>query len=603
MDVFRGLIMLLMAWDHTQEFLKDRKPDQGSEMWSGKFTNYDDSNITFLSRSASHFCAPGFFLTMGIGMQFWTIQAMQRGTLPELSCCTWFGGRSMENYVRRYFITRGMVLIVCGRIVNVCEAGYIWVFLFVFSKIGGKDVLPPSSFVPIDPALLEWFPLVGIWQVLVGLGTSMMVGGLFCPLVYHHRKLGSVSMLVLAVASMALSAHAIVEAQGDDPADGDSAWPKAFFAAETVDQVFLRFLLIPGRTFFGIVAYPLCPWVSLTLLGFPLAVLFRWLQKKTQLRGWDVRKASKASWIEPTLAVIGLQLLAAFFFLRFRLSEQYAKYFSFRGYPRGEFDSPYKGIFTFCKYPPDACYILVTTGVNFLVWFLLSAFLQLESGATTLTSATSSAGRRDLPFLQGENFSAANANRDVIPLDDDLYHRDDDGRFGAGGGANAMQEFGHGYSPGEYSFDDDQLLSHRYGRNCRARWCFFPSCVLRTLRNLLRLVVHIAGNIGRCAQQQGAIFRQCKRELTGFLYSFGVVPLFFYMMHYLLLATVSICAKIAYQDTNNPNAKIDPNVPLHWPLWALGLVWLGVVLLLRKPCEMYNRFKRRKSKDSLWRLF
>ena len=85
MDVFRGLIMVVMCWDHTQEFLVPRgdPANSGSEMWSGPLKTYDHSIPEFLSRFVSHFCAPGFFLTMGIGMQLFTHSRMQRGTLPQ----------------------------------------------------------------------------------------------------------------------------------------------------------------------------------------------------------------------------------------------------------------------------------------------------------------------------------------------------------------------------------------------------------------------------------------------------------------------------------------------------------------------------------------
>jgi len=40
----------------------------GSERWDGAYATYQNNGGVFFARIISHFCAPGFFFTMGIGM-------------------------------------------------------------------------------------------------------------------------------------------------------------------------------------------------------------------------------------------------------------------------------------------------------------------------------------------------------------------------------------------------------------------------------------------------------------------------------------------------------------------------------------------------------
>jgi uncharacterized membrane protein len=64
-DALRGLIMIVMALDHTREFFSD------SAM---VFPPEDLTRTTvsiFLTRWITHFCAPVFFFTTGIGVFFW----------------------------------------------------------------------------------------------------------------------------------------------------------------------------------------------------------------------------------------------------------------------------------------------------------------------------------------------------------------------------------------------------------------------------------------------------------------------------------------------------------------------------------------------------
>lgn len=64
LDLLRGLIMCLMAIDHTSAAVTGNHP---YEFFNRPVVVYD-SVATFLTRFVTHFCAPGFFFLMGAGM-------------------------------------------------------------------------------------------------------------------------------------------------------------------------------------------------------------------------------------------------------------------------------------------------------------------------------------------------------------------------------------------------------------------------------------------------------------------------------------------------------------------------------------------------------
>jgi uncharacterized membrane protein len=85
-DCVRGLVMILMALDHTREFLT-----------AARFAPLDLAHTTpalFLTRWVTHFCAPVFFLLAGLGISL----SVARGrTVPEIS---------------HFLLTRGLWLVL-----------------------------------------------------------------------------------------------------------------------------------------------------------------------------------------------------------------------------------------------------------------------------------------------------------------------------------------------------------------------------------------------------------------------------------------------------------------------------------------------------------
>jgi uncharacterized membrane protein len=64
LDALRGIIMLLMALDHTAFFVTETS---SFEYWGIELPVYQ--NVLYFSiRLSSHICAPGFFFLMGVSM-------------------------------------------------------------------------------------------------------------------------------------------------------------------------------------------------------------------------------------------------------------------------------------------------------------------------------------------------------------------------------------------------------------------------------------------------------------------------------------------------------------------------------------------------------
>ena len=94
-DVVRGVIMILMALDHTRDFFGIPGPSP---------TNLAQASAPlFLTRWVTHICAPVFFLLAGTGARL----SLRRRSITELS---------------RFLLTRGIWLIVAELVLARCFA-------------------------------------------------------------------------------------------------------------------------------------------------------------------------------------------------------------------------------------------------------------------------------------------------------------------------------------------------------------------------------------------------------------------------------------------------------------------------------------------------
>jgi uncharacterized membrane protein len=94
--------MFFMALDHANSFI-GKQTYIGHEFWGGEFGSHP-SFMLFLSRFASHFCAPGFVFLMAASMVFFRTHRKETG---------WSEGRIIG-----YFVRRGLVLIALQFIIE-----------------------------------------------------------------------------------------------------------------------------------------------------------------------------------------------------------------------------------------------------------------------------------------------------------------------------------------------------------------------------------------------------------------------------------------------------------------------------------------------------
>jgi uncharacterized membrane protein len=155
-DALRGAIMMFMALDHANYFVA--KQHSTGEYWGGPFPHYE-SAFAFLTRLVTHFCAPGFFLLMGVGMFLFAYTRREQG---------W-----KNNEIRRHFIIRGVILIALQlTIVNLAWTlvpyETVEIYIGVLFALGGTMILG-SFLLWLKPTIL--ITLTGILFI----GTEFLV--------------------------------------------------------------------------------------------------------------------------------------------------------------------------------------------------------------------------------------------------------------------------------------------------------------------------------------------------------------------------------------------------------------------------------------------
>jgi uncharacterized membrane protein len=148
-DIIRGLAMVLMALDHTNDFFG----------LGGSPTNPDRTTAAlFLTRWITHLCAPTFFLLTGTGAYL-----RQRAGRGELS---------------RYLVTRGIALIALELTVIRClgyqfNIDYRVTFLLVIWALGWSMIaLAALARLPVAAILAVGATLIGGHHVLDGIAPA-----------------------------------------------------------------------------------------------------------------------------------------------------------------------------------------------------------------------------------------------------------------------------------------------------------------------------------------------------------------------------------------------------------------------------------------------
>ncbi len=146
-----------MALDHASIFVAHKHPP--SEMWGGAFPIYYD-DLAFLTRFVTHFCAPGFFLLMGIGMGLFAHSRQEQN---------WSKGQ-----ITRHFVIRGAAMIALKLLVVnrawglVPGGGGVSIYIGVLFALGANMILG-SLLVWLKPA-----HLLGLAAFLL-IGTELLV--------------------------------------------------------------------------------------------------------------------------------------------------------------------------------------------------------------------------------------------------------------------------------------------------------------------------------------------------------------------------------------------------------------------------------------------
>ena len=354
--------MMIMAWDHSKDFLAIYKGQDGTQpdgagplfsnhtdgRWYGVIDEYSGSSYYLLARFVSHFCAPAFSLLMGTGMVLMSQSRRVRAG--------WSSGRLL-----RFFNLRGFILIILGFVVRMS----MWIQLIHPTQRFAQFASGGGGGGPVFHRLFNF------WQVMTALGLQMIALSWILAALHalehywlglgggRRLRLGASELLhfgfqpaclaflsLVCFTAMQLTIHTL---QNGDPS---TAVPPV---ATTFGQVLVRFLMVPGP--FGAIwitqAYPFVPWLAICLMGAAMGLEFK----------QNPALAHKRALIN------GLLLLLAFVLIRTLGGSA----LNLRGLPLGEAtDAPLVGFWLLCKYPPSLAYSSLTVGANLVGLYLFS---------------------------------------------------------------------------------------------------------------------------------------------------------------------------------------------------------------------------------------
>jgi len=99
-----------------------------------------------------------------------------------------------------------------------------------------------------------------------------------------------------------------------------------------------------------------------------------------------------------------------------------------------------------------------------------------------------------------------------------------------------------------------------------------------------------------------ALAEQVKTSFTNFVSVYGKVPLFFYLIHWYIIHPTLIAIMFLQGfhwpdlDFASGNFGRPKGVESGLELWAIYLIWLGVILTLYYPCRKYSIYKAAQNK-------
>ena len=211
-DSSRGILLALMALDHVRSFVHKSHP---SEYWSIGLPVFQGDSIAFASRLVTHFCAPGFFMLMGVSMMLFASKS----------------GNSKRSLTKHFLIRGGILILLQHFLINVA-----WGIASL-----SYDV-PRESYGVLSPPG-ESGATYAYFGVLSSLGICMVL----CSFLMHLRPIWIFLLMILTECiSYALITNRL---------------------PDTETSLILRLIGIPGRSSGALVNYPILPWLSMVLLG------------------------------------------------------------------------------------------------------------------------------------------------------------------------------------------------------------------------------------------------------------------------------------------------------------------------------------------------
>src|SRR5215813_5697607 len=212
-DALRGAIMMLMAIDHIRDYVA-RSAQQ--------FLPTDLTRTTpaiFFTRWVTHFCAPVFMLTAGLGAYFWMTR-----------------GHHSKGELSRLLISRGIWLIVL-------EVTILRVIFFSQISFTGNPVL-----------------LIILWAI--GISMITLAGLIYLPM----RVIAAVSIAIIAL-------HNLLD-RVSAARFGRVAWIWDILHQQNAFS-------FHGSTF--VTAYPVLPWIGVMASGYCLGTVFEWDEHRRRI--------------------------------------------------------------------------------------------------------------------------------------------------------------------------------------------------------------------------------------------------------------------------------------------------------------------------------
>jgi uncharacterized membrane protein len=96
-----------------------------------------------------------------------------------------------------------------------------------------------------------------------------------------------------------------------------------------------------------------------------------------------------------------------------------------------------------------------------------------------------------------------------------------------------------------------------------------------------------------------AWLESARGRFSNFLVVYGRVPFFYYVLHFFLIHAITVA--FFFAEGRGSSEILDPNSPFlfrpvnfGYSLMVVYLVWLGVILILYKPCKWFMELKQRR---------